>query len=311
MKLADMSAAVSAPASSHAPGWRQRGSGFLRLVRLGNVAMMALGAVIGGLLAAGAAAFGPGALAPLALAALAAMAIGAGANAINDVFDLPIDRVNRPHRPLPAAVITEREARLAWAVLSMLGIALAALVSWLHVAIAVASVGLLYVYSARLKRQPGTGNLAVAVVIGLALPFGGLAVLTAPTLPGPLLAGALFAALTTLAREVIKDIEDAPGDALDGARTLPVVIGTRAACLVAAALTLASVAALPLALAAGLPPVFLPLAIPAAGLLLLATWAILSAPAGDAPLALRAARASGAMKAAMLAGLLALAAVSW
>jgi geranylgeranylglycerol-phosphate geranylgeranyltransferase len=308
-----MPAADLSPAPPRAPRWRQRGGGFFRLIRLANVAMMALGAVIGGLLAAGAAAFEPGAVAPLALAALAAMAIGAGANAINDVFDLPIDRVNRPARPLPAGDVSPRGARLAWAALSLLGIVLAALVSWLHVAIAAASVGLLYVYSARLKRQPGTGNLAVAAVIGLALPFGGLAVLPAPALPGPLLAGALFAAVTTLAREVIKDVEDAPGDALEGARTLPVVMGVPAACAVAAGLTLASVAALPLALAAGLAPIFLPLAAPAAGLMLWAAWEILAARgAGDAARqSARARRASGAMKAAMLAGLAALAAVAW
>jgi geranylgeranylglycerol-phosphate geranylgeranyltransferase len=66
------------------------------------------------------------------------------------------------------------------------------------------------------------GNLIVALVLGLALVYGGW--MLGPL--GPVLVGAAFAFLTTLAREITKDVEDAEGDAAAGARTLPVMYGS-------------------------------------------------------------------------------------
>ena len=289
-----------------------RGRAFLRLVRPLNVVMMATGTVIGGVLASGAAALQPQAGGSLLMAATAAAAIGAAANAINDLFDLEIDRVNRPHRPLAAGVISPAGARAAWAVLSLTGVALAILLSWMHAVIAVASVALLYLYSARLKRRAVLGNVAVAVVIGLALPFGGLAVIDFSVGgEGPLLAGGLFAFVTTLSREIIKDVEDASGDLAGGARTLPIVAGPRLAAYLAGGLALATVAGLPLALPAELSPWFLPLAAPAAALLIASAWYMFAVPPEAERQRAYARRASALMKGAMLAGLVALAVSAW
>jgi 4-hydroxybenzoate polyprenyltransferase len=120
----------------------------------------------------------------------------------------------------------------------------------------------------------------------------------------PLL-GAAFAFGSTLAREVAKDIEDAEGDATGGARTLPLVAGPAVAVWVAVGAVGATLAALPLALMAGLGAAFFALVLPAAGLLLAAAWALLGAP--NALLRRRAGTASALLKAAMLAGILALA----
>jgi geranylgeranylglycerol-phosphate geranylgeranyltransferase len=286
--------------------------GLLGLVRPLNVVMMAMGALIGGLLASGAAALTGAAGVSLLTACIAAAAIGAGANAVNDLFDLEIDRINRPFRPLPSGTISPAGARATWAALSLMGILLATTISWLHASIAAASVALLYLYSAHLKRQPVVGNVAVAVVIGLALPFGGLAVIDASAGgSGPLLAGALFAFFTTLSREIIKDVEDASGDAVAGARTLPLVTGPRLAAYLAGALALLAVAGLPLALALQMPPWFLPLAIPVAALLIAAAWSMFGVMNDADRQRALAGRASKRMKSAMLVGLVALAIAAW
>jgi len=277
-----------------------------RTVRPLNAALMAVGVAVGGVLSAGAALAGASA-GPLALAALSATAIGAGANAHNDIQDVEIDRVNRPDRPLPSGALSVSAARSAWAALSALGVGLAALVSPLHLAIAAVSVGLLAAYNADLKRRPLVGNLAVTAVIALALPFGALAV---GGVTGPVLLGAAFAAGSTLAREIAKDLEDAAGDAMGGARTLAVRAPGVATGLAAAA-ALATVAALPLAHAAGLAPAFLLLALPAATLLLAATWAVLGLGARGEAAAAQAGRASGLLKGAMATGLVALAVAAW
>lgn len=279
----------------------RRVAALVRLTRPVNVVMFFAGVALGGLLAAGAEALEGASAGALALAMGSAALIGAGANAINDVFDLEIDRVNRPGRPLPSGEVSVGAARSVWAACSALGIGLGAFVSWAHLGIAAGSVALLYGYSARLKRTPLAGNVAVALVLGLAIFYGGLAVGPAT---GALWLGAAFAFGSTLAREVVKDLEDVAGDAAGGARTLPIVLGERAAAAVAAVAAGATLAALPLGPTIGLGSDFLALALPAAGLLLAATWALLGAPGSGEG----AARASALFKAAMVAGILALAA---
>ena len=284
--------------------WAPRLRGLISLVRPLNVVMFFAGVALGGLLAAGPGAFVGDRGSALVLAMASAALIGGGANAINDVFDLEIDRVNRPERPLPSGVVSVGAARALWAALSLAGVALSVLLSPLHLGIAVGSVALLYGYSAWLKRTAVFGNLAVATVLGLAILYGGLAVaMGAWAVP---LLGAAFAFGSTLAREVAKDIEDVKGDATGGARTLPLVAGPQVAVWVAVAAIAATLTAFPLALPAGLGADFFVLALPAAGLLLAASWALLGAP--NAQLRRRAGTASALLKAAMIAGILALAA---
>ena len=289
---------------------RTRWWSLVRLVRPLNVVMFFAGVALGGLLAAGLPAFSGVQGRALALAIGSAALIGAGANAINDVFDLAIDRVNRPGRPLPSGAVSEKSARAVWAVCSALGVGLGALISPAHLVLAVGSVGLLYAYSARLKRVPLAGNLAVAVVLGLAILYGGLAVV--PAGGGALGLGAAFAFGSTLAREIAKDLEDVAGDAAEGARTLPLVLGPRGAAWSAAAAAGLTLAALPLGLFAGLGADFLALALPAAALLLAAAWTLLSTRADSLDysheaLVESAGTASALLKAAMGAGILALA----
>lgn len=283
-----------------ASGLGRRAAALGRLVRPVNVVMFFVGVALGGVLAAGAEAFEGVHGRALTLAMTSAALIGAGANAINDVFDLAIDRVNRPTRPLPSGAVSVSTARSVWAACSALGVGLGALVSWAHLAIAVGSVTLLYAYSARLKRVPLVGNLAVALVLGLAILYGGLAVGPAA---GALWLGAAFAVGSTFAREVAKDLEDVAGDAVEGARTLPIVLGERAAVWIAVAAAGATLAALPLGPAFGLGADFLALALPAAALLLAAAWVLLGAEhAAEA-----AGRSSTLFKLAMVAGIVALA----
>jgi geranylgeranylglycerol-phosphate geranylgeranyltransferase len=281
----------------------------LRLLRPLNFAMFLAGVALGALLAAGPAAFAGGALGRVLTAMASAALVGGAANAVNDVYDLEIDRVNRPDRPLPSGAVPVRAAWGLWATLSLLGVALGARVSPLHGGVALASAALLWAYSARLKRAPGWGNLAVAVVLALAIVYGGLA-------PGGGLGaawlGAAFAFLTTLAREAVKDVEDASGDAAGGARTLPLVWGRRRTAALALLVVAVTLFALPVPAFVGLDASFLAFVLPAAACLLGAAWALLAAgaeAAGEDDGAWRrgAARASAWLKGAMVFGVVALA----
>jgi geranylgeranylglycerol-phosphate geranylgeranyltransferase len=87
-------------------------------------------------------------------------------------------------------------------------------------------------YSPVLKRRGLPGNVAVALVAGLPLMYGALAVGHAAAGIVPwILAGWLH-----LVREIVKDLDDVAGDRALGRRTLPLVLGAQRAGVVAAVL---------------------------------------------------------------------------
>jgi geranylgeranylglycerol-phosphate geranylgeranyltransferase len=151
--------------------------------------------------------------------------VAAGANAINDYFDVEIDRVNRPDRPLPSGTMTPGSALTVWGVTSCAGVLLSSLINPAALFIASSAVTLLYIYSRFLKTTPLAGNIVVASMTGMAFVFGGVAVGSPERSAMP----AAFAFLVNLARELVKDIEDREGDARVGAATVPLKFGVRTA----------------------------------------------------------------------------------
>ncbi len=274
-----------------------RAAGLLRLVRIGNVATIAGGAALGGLLALHGDAAGGVAVGPLALAALSAALVGAGGNAFNDLADLPIDRVNRPRRPLPSGRVAPGTARVLWLLLTAAGVALGAALSLRHGLLAVGAALVLFAYSRWLKRRPLAGNVAIALLIALALVYGGWAVGNGAAL----WVGAAFAFLTTLAREMVKCVEDVAGDAAGGARTVAVAWGVEKALWIARALVGLTLVLLPVPyMGFGFAPLYLLAATAAGGALLAALVHLHATP--------RAARkGAAALKASMLLGMAALA----
>ena len=167
----------------------------------------------------------PGALSPLMVAGMSAAFLAGAANALNDVCDAEVDRINRPKRPIPSGRVTKRQAKIASAILFPLGWILAGTVSTSCLILALGVSVVLLLYDLRLKRIALLGNLAVSSVGGLAFVYGGLAV----GRPADGLIPAGFAFLFHLGREIIKDTEDVSGDREGGAATLPVLRGIRTA----------------------------------------------------------------------------------
>lgn len=279
--------------------------GIVRLVRPLNFILFFAGVALGGVLAAGSEAFGGQYAMKMVLAMISAALIGGGANAINDVYDLDIDRVNRPDRVLPSGAISVSVAKALWLILSVLGVGLAFAISSLHVGIAVISGILLWAYSAKLKRVLIWGNLAVAMILGLAVFYGGVV-----PAGGNLMAvgvGVAFAFITTLAREVAKDIEDVEGDSLIGARTMSTVWGSQAAMRVVLAVLFVTLVALPAPVLLGFDPAVMAYLIPAAIALLLSVWPFLTIRSEDVEeVRIAAARSSLWLKVTMVAGIVAL-----
>jgi geranylgeranylglycerol-phosphate geranylgeranyltransferase len=261
--------------------------------------MFFVGVFVGGVVAVGADAFLWRLNSPLILAAVSATFVGAGGNVLNDLRDIEVDRINRPSRPLPAGVVGISHAKILWAALVLAGVATAFLVSIAHVLIALFSVILIAAYNLKLKSSPLVGNIVVSSVVAAALVYGGLSMGgVIPTLPA-----VVFAFLTTLARELLKDVEDLKGDSSVGMATYAVVRGPEAVGRMAAAILLATVAlTVTPFLLLGYSGTYLMLIMLADGMMLFASWNALGQNDPDSVAA-----ASRWTKLAMIAGLAGLA----
>jgi 4-hydroxybenzoate polyprenyltransferase len=166
------------------------------------------------------------------LGALMAALLNAASNALNQIHDLELDRVNKPTRPIPAGTISLRAARVGTAALYAAAV-LAAFaiapdgrreVGWIVAFTAV----LTWAYSAppvRARNSWWLGPLVIAVPRGLLLKvagWGSLAPIFSDREPW-ILGGVFFVYI--LGAAPTKDFADIEGDRAGGASSLPIRFG--------------------------------------------------------------------------------------
>lgn len=149
--------------------------------------------------------------------------ISAAALILNDYFDLAIDRVNAPHRPLPAGLVTKRDVLILSSVVTLLGFLASLLIGSLALATTVVVWIVGFLYNWRFKRAGLIGNLMVSFSVGMTFVFGGIAV-GQPTHIYAWWFGAI-AALIDLGEEIAADAMDMDGDLLIDSRSLAIVYG--------------------------------------------------------------------------------------
>jgi len=211
---------------------------------------------------------------PIAFAALAALPLTAAANAWNDVADIGIDRRAHPARPLPSGRLTVAVARRFAALAAVAGVLLASGADARLGALTVVVVALMYAYSNGLKRAGLVGNVTVALLASLPFLYGGWAA----GKPVNALILVAIAAPLHFAREIAKDMEDAPADA-ESRDTLPVTAGNDlAAAVLVASLIVFLLLLIPYVVARPLLAVAL---LPAAVLVVHAGWRVVKGRRGS------------------------------
>ena len=233
------SKSVSAISTASAfTGRRGNFRAYADLARPFTLVAPALGFLSGALTAIGAAPREPWTLSllgpPLVGSAMAAL-LNAGNNALNQIYDLEIDRINKPKRPLTSGRLTVAQAWWFSNATYALALGLAWLVAphgrhecfWL-VAIAVFFT---YIYSVpplRTKRLGIWANVTIAIPRGVLLKVAGWS--SVKTIAGvePWYIGAIFG-LFLLGATTTKDFADMEGDRRGGCRTLPIQYGVRRA----------------------------------------------------------------------------------
>lgn len=193
--------------------------GLYKLARPFNAFSGALAVFLGGYVA------GTGAWLNVALAALVAFLVTGAGNAWNDYLDIEIDKINQPHRALPAGFVPPRAAVILSLTLTGIALAISAFINLPSFLIVLLFSIVLYIYSWKLKSTVLMGNLTVAITSAMTVIFGG----TAAGNVKPTLWLAVIITTAILGREVLKTIADYEGDLRQQVNTIATVWGKRTA----------------------------------------------------------------------------------
>lgn len=183
----------------------------------------------------------------VALGSLCAAFLNAANNSLNQIYDLEIDRINKPRRPLVTGELSIRQGWIFTWVMYAMGI----LPTWLVVAyphntltaklfaplsahecffIYLAAFVSTFVYSVpafgRTKAHPIGANLTIAIPRGCLLKVAGWTMVAHANVLEPWFIGAIFM-LFLLGAASTKDFSDMEGDRAGGCRTLPIRYGVR------------------------------------------------------------------------------------
>ncbi|MBN1587871.1 MAG: UbiA family prenyltransferase [Candidatus Omnitrophica bacterium] len=162
------------------------------------------------------------------LGAFSAVVLNAASNIINQIYDLEIDRINKPKRPLPMGQLSLRQAWIGAAALYLFSWGIAALVPnrqflW----IVLLTTVITYAYSGpplRTKRFGIWANVTIAIPRGCLLMVAGWTAVETLFCWEPWYVGMIFG-LYILGAASTKDFADIEGDRAHGCRTLPMIYG--------------------------------------------------------------------------------------
>ncbi|MDP5081368.1 MAG: geranylgeranylglycerol-phosphate geranylgeranyltransferase, partial [Winogradskyella sp.] len=187
------------------------------------------------------------------LLVLATLFIAAAGYVINDIYDIEIDKVNKPEKVIVGKSISEKNAFSIFIILNVIGVGLGFYLtdgigkSGFFVIFIIASA-LLYIYSSYLKQILLVGNIVISFVVALSILLVGIFELLPAitennrsvqiTFFEIIVDYAIFAFMINLTRELVKDIEDIDGDYKGGMQTLPIVLGRERATKIVFALSL-------------------------------------------------------------------------
>jgi len=174
---------------------------------------------------------------------LSILFITAGGYIINDLYDIEADTINKPLKVYISKSISKKNAWFIYLLSSTLGVSLGIYLSVIKNSdflsfYFIGTTLLLFLYSVLLKKQVFIGNLCISLLVALPIyllyKFDSNSKTISNILQYFFLSTVVFyymffAFLTTMIREIIKDIEDINGDYTVKLKTLPIVIGkTRA-----------------------------------------------------------------------------------
>lgn len=164
-----------------------------------------------------------------------------GGYLINDIYDIESDKINKPGKVYISRIISIKSGLFLYFLTSITGLILGFYLSinknLNHLSgFFIVTVILLFIYTKILKKLPLIGNIIVALLVSLPIflvyEFDHSMISIKDIFDNLFLSiiiffYLLFAFLTTLIREIIKDLQDIKGDNKFKLKTLPILIGNK------------------------------------------------------------------------------------
>lgn len=186
---------------------------------------------------------------PFIASLIIVQSITAASMVINDIYDIEIDRMNQPNRPLVTGTVTINEAQ--WLVRGLFGLTFCLGLKYVPPVLDpfwIVSMVLVNIYTPLLKKITFIKNIVCATIISSTVPFVGIATLnllekttdsSLSNLPLMLLTtqNVFFSSLYI---ENLLDIKDMKGDNAMGINTIPVIFGKQLTLLFVSCLLLGS-----------------------------------------------------------------------
>ncbi|MBA7514557.1 Protoheme IX farnesyltransferase [subsurface metagenome] len=155
----------------------------------------------------------------LILAGMIGFIVCAFGNIVNDLYDIEIDRINSPDRPLPSGKVEKKSAILLAIFLFIISILFSISFGLLVFLLVLGVLILLFTYALYFKKTIA-GNFVVSIITGLSFILGGIVGNNSACI-FPF----LFSFFIHMPREIIKDVIDITGDKSVGIASLPILLG--------------------------------------------------------------------------------------
>ncbi len=172
----------------------------------------------------------------LILGVLTYIFISGASMIINDIYDLQIDQINRPERPIPSGRISLKQAKMLFVIILAIGITFSLLNSLIVGLIPINTIVVVFfgfigwLYAKWGKKSGFPGNILVGISFSIGLVYG--AMLNGYIIPLYILYFFLTSFFLLVAREIVKGCEDIEGDKIEGVKTLALTHGLKKALIV-------------------------------------------------------------------------------
>ncbi|MBK9926940.1 MAG: UbiA family prenyltransferase [Anaerolineales bacterium] len=170
----------------------------------------------------------------MALGFICGFFISGSAIVLNDYFDLEVDKVNAPTRPLPAGIVSPFEAILVTVIASFIGLSASFLISVPAFVLCLLFWLIGFLYNWKFKEAGLLGNLMVSSSVAITFILGGMAVGDAWN--KIVWCFALIGFCIDLGEEIAGDAMDMEGDKKRGSKSIALMKGKRFALSISSSL---------------------------------------------------------------------------
>ena len=160
--------------------------------------------------------------------------LSSSAMIFNDIFDVEVDRINTPEKPLPSGKISVKEANLFGIFTAIIAWVIALIMDPFILFLSLALWGLGFLYNWKLKSLGLAGNLIVSLNVGMTIIIGAISVGKIRSPMVWIFAGIAF--FFDLAEEIAGDAMDMEGDKQRDSRSLAILYGRKTALTVSGVL---------------------------------------------------------------------------